>query len=190
VSAPLSAASAALRACWKSELMTDWKRSITIGLGPSSPPRRALIPCAACAWLDSDSSGPRASSDCATRLAAGRAEVGVQSLERRERRAGARRATYAGLPDSAPEAAQATVGRTDARNEAAMTAENRRRREKVKQEYKTTFESIDRSSEQLASARSSARASESMMSLEDMFSCSASRQVRVCARIANDALGV
>ncbi len=62
--------------------MTDWKRSITIGLGPSSP-RRATTCWLACARGDRDSSGGFASVDCATRAAPGRALVGVHSLLRR-----------------------------------------------------------------------------------------------------------
>ena len=59
--------------------MTDWKRSITIGLGPSSP-RRATTGVEA--GPEMESSGALASRDCATRAAAGRALEGVQSLAR------------------------------------------------------------------------------------------------------------
>ncbi len=57
--------------------MTDWKRSITIGFGPSSP-RRATT--GEAAELESDSSGALPSCDAARRAAPGRAEVGVHSL--------------------------------------------------------------------------------------------------------------
>lgn len=66
--------------------MTDWKRSMTIGLGGSSP-RRATMPAAATADAGRLTSAGRGSCDCATRAAAGRALVGVHSL-RRERRGG------------------------------------------------------------------------------------------------------
>jgi hypothetical protein len=66
--------------------MTDWKRSITIGLGPSSP-RRATTGCEA--GPESDSSGALPSCDDASRAAAGRAEVGVHSLAREPEARGA-----------------------------------------------------------------------------------------------------
>jgi hypothetical protein len=77
--------------------MTDWKRSMTIGLGPSSP-RRATTGVEA--GPDRESSGECASVDCATRAAAGRALVGVQSLaeaEAEQRRRVSRRTGAAGV---------------------------------------------------------------------------------------------
>jgi hypothetical protein len=60
--------------------MTDWKRSMTIGLGPSSP-RRATTG----EEPDRDTTGVLPSSDDASRAAAGRADCGVHSLRGRRR---------------------------------------------------------------------------------------------------------
>jgi len=69
--------------------MTDWKRSITIGFGGSSP-RRATTCCEASARADRLTTGALASSDRASRAAPGRAEVGVHSRLRGDGRPEAR----------------------------------------------------------------------------------------------------
>jgi hypothetical protein len=69
------------RTCWNRLLITAWKRSMTIGLGGSSP-RRATVAGDnwAAAVLLRDSSDGDWSTDCATRAASGRADLGVHSL--------------------------------------------------------------------------------------------------------------